>query len=107
MLRPSVLSTITKPLKNPSLTNGEAIFSEYFKNTVKVTLNRPKALNAITLDMIHFLRSELSKWNENSDSRVLTFHWLNSIFFRPLSLPELAKKLSVLVEILEVSMMQS
>lgn len=32
-----------------------------------VTLNRPKALNALTLDMVHAMREQLSAWSEDRD----------------------------------------
>lgn len=54
------------------------ILVDYQGNTTIVTLNRPKALNAMSNEMINSLRSELEKWNQDPSVKVL--HTYNLLY---------------------------
>ena len=44
------------------------------RNVVGVSLNNPKALNALDLDMIHAIGAQLSGWNDpKSDTKIVYF----------------------------------
>jgi len=63
------------------------IFS-HSKYVAKVTLNRPKALNAVNQDMIKSLDLELEKWNSAPNLKVKFFllNFFYILFFLPLIL---------------------
>jgi hypothetical protein len=76
MLRTSFVKLVSNHLKASfSTTSADApVLFNYQKNVCKVTLNKPKALNALDLEMIRILQPEVRKWNQNSNTRVpLTF----------------------------------
>jgi enoyl-CoA hydratase len=46
------------------------VLFEYQNNAAKVILNKPKALNALDLEMIRILQKEINKWNNGQDVKV-------------------------------------
>ena len=71
MFRSSYLKLVTNHLKASFSTTAESpVLFNYQRNTCKVTLNKPKALNALDLSMIRILKPEVEKWNKDSNTRV-------------------------------------
>ena len=62
---------VSSPDPNSAPKNDDVIF-EHHQNLCKVILNRPKALNALTADMIKSLDSEVRSWESNPDLKVDT-----------------------------------
>ena len=101
MFRSSFLRLVRNHLKAPFSTASDApVLFEYQKNVCKVILNRPKALNALDLEMIRILQAELNKWNQDPNLKVnnLTFKHLKNPC-RLLYLQDLVGKVFALVEI--------
>jgi len=97
MLRSSFVKLVSNHLRASfSTTAAEApVIFEYDKKVCKVILNKPKALNALDLEMIRILKPEAELWNTTSDARVN--HNLFELYFvnlsrRLLSLKELVVK---------------
>jgi len=75
MLRSSFVKLVSNHLRASfSTTAAEApVIFEYDKKVCKVILNKPKALNALDLEMIRILKPEAELWNTTSDARVALF----------------------------------
>ena len=104
MLRSSFIRLVGNHLKASFSAVSEAsVFFEYHKNVCKVTLNRPKALNSLDLEMIRLLQAEMIKWTQDPNLKVnnITFKLLKNRC-RPLYLQELVKRVFVLVEMSKV-----
>ncbi len=72
MLRTSFVKLVSNHLKASfSTTAADApVLFEYEKKVCKVILNKPKALNALDLEMIRLLKPEVELWNTTSDAKV-------------------------------------
>lgn len=74
MLRSSFIKLVSNHLKASFSTTAEApVLFEYNKKVCKVILNKPKALNALDLEMIRILKPEVEQWSTNNDARVVLF----------------------------------
>lgn len=49
------------------------VLFEYHNNAAKVILNKPKALNALDLEMIRILQKEINKWGSGQDVKLAIF----------------------------------
>lgn len=47
------------------------VLFEYKNKAVQVVLNKPKALNALDLEMIRILQKEVNKWSNSQDVKVI------------------------------------
>ena len=70
MSGPSTLTTLPGHFKQPSQPQSNTVLFDYIDNVAKATLNKPKAFNALDLDMVKQLQLEVSKWNNNPDLKV-------------------------------------
>lgn len=61
------------PLSTTPTPNDAEVLFAYQGSTCIVTLNRPKSHNAINLDMVRTIQSELEKWHQNSSLKVLPY----------------------------------
>lgn len=72
MLRASYIKLVSNHLKasfSTTTTESPVIF-DYYKHVLRVTLNKPKALNALDLPMIRILHPEINKAAQHPDIKV-------------------------------------
>lgn len=68
------ISLIKNQLMISSQTStDDLVLYDYNKNICRVTLNKPKALNSLDLQMVKNLQDEVIKWKQNSDLKVIHF----------------------------------
>ena len=98
--------TTSDPSKPESTLYNDSIIYEYHKHLRKVTLNRPKALNALSFDMMNSLNSEAQNWKASPDTKVETYQNFKpaKCIFRLSYLLELGIELFVLEEISKACM---
>jgi len=71
MLRSSFFRLVRNHLSHSFSTAKESpVIFQYKKHGVKVILNKPKALNALDLEMIRILKPEVDKWNQEGKIKV-------------------------------------
>jgi len=74
MLRSSFIKLVSNHLRASFSTTAEApVLFQYNKKVGKVILNKPKALNALDLEMIRILKPEVELWNTTNNARVILF----------------------------------
>lgn len=74
MQRTPFIQIVANHLKAPIANAQEdEVLLNYERSVCKVTLNRPKALNSLNVEMVRTLYSELSKWNSSSSLKVFFF----------------------------------
>jgi len=68
MLRISLITNQLMASSNES--SDDLVLYDYQQKVCKATLNKPKALNSLDLQMVRNLQQEVNKWKENSDLKV-------------------------------------
>ncbi len=66
----SLSSSVRVMSSQPSSGDAEVLFSSH-KNARLVTLNRPKALNALSLTMVRMIHQQLEEWQKSSESKLV------------------------------------
>ena len=71
-MRTSVITSVANHLSPASYPKSyeDPVIFKYYGNVCKVTLNRPKSLNAVNLQMMRFMQPEINKWNQNTEVKV-------------------------------------
>lgn len=63
-----VLKNLLRPFSSSNVTSP--VIFEYHQNSVKTILNKPKSLNALDMEIIRTLQSEIQKWNNSPNIKV-------------------------------------
>jgi len=92
----SAAATLLKGAKPQS--SQPAVLFENCGKLINAILNKPSTLNAIDLDITRALSSEIAKWNQSPQVKVLFLNNFFHISIRLLLFRELEEKLFVLVE---------